>query len=143
MWLTGGSTKRSNNTKFVFKRWYILEGSLCLEVLREDGIYIKHRLPLVWHLMGGLLELKYTPAFLSLGPAEEYWNLDMFHIMSNLCREFYALKSEIFEKLSAGMLFRFQWQIEKFWLELGFGPGFNSTSPLKMTCSSQIQKWNK
>ena len=41
------------------------------------------------------------------------------------------------------MLFKFQWQIEKFWPELGFVPGFNFTSPLKMTFSSQIQKWNK
>ena len=58
--------------------------------------------------------------------------------MSNICRELYALRSEIFEKLWVGMLFKFQWHTENFWPELGFGPGFNSTSLLKMTC-----KWNK
>ena len=38
------------------------------------------------------------------------------------------------------MLFTFQGDTQKFQLELGFGPGFNSTSPLKMTCISQIHK---
>ena len=37
--------------------------------------------------MGGLLELTYTPAFLSWDPVEEYWNPNMFQ-MNILCRTY-------------------------------------------------------
>ena len=43
--------------------------------------------PLVRHLMGGLLELTYTPAFLSWDLVEEYYNPDMFHI-NILCQTY-------------------------------------------------------
>ena len=38
------------------------------------------------------------------------------------------------------MLLKFQWHTEKFWPVLDFGPGFNSTPPLKITYGSQIHK---
>ena len=62
------------------------------------------------------------------------------HITSNLSSELRVLRSEIFGKLCAGMLFMFQGHTDKFRPELSFDPGFNSTSPLKMTCISQIHK---
>ena len=40
-------------------------------------------------------------------------------------------------KLWEVMLFRFQWQIEKLFQELGLGSGFNSISPL--SCSKNLQ----
>ena len=49
------------------------------------------------------------------------------HTMSNLCRELYSLRSEIFKNLWAGTLFKFRWHTENFWSEVGFRPGINSS----------------
>ena len=70
-------------------------------------VSVTNRLPLVWHLMGGPLELTYTPVFLSWDPEEEYWNPNVSDMLST-CRELHALRKEIFKKLCAGILFKFQ-----------------------------------
>ena len=59
------------------------------------------------------------------------------HIMSNICREVYAFKSETFEKLWDEMLFKFRRHTEKFSQEIDFGPGLSSMSPLKLICNLQ------
>ena len=52
-----------------------------------------------------------------------------------------ARKRDNFKKLCAEMLFRFWWEIENLWLELGFGPGFFSISPLRLDMIRYNQLW--
>ena len=59
------------------------------------------------------------------------------HIMPKLCREVYAFKSQICEKLWAEILFKFQLHAEKLPKEFDLGPGLSSMSPLKLICNSQ------
>ena len=53
--------------------------------------------------------------------------------MSNLWTVTYAFRRCNLEKLSADILLRFQWQLERASFGLRLGPGFTSTSPLRNT----------
>ena len=59
--------------------------------------------------------------------------------MTKLWVEAYALNRNIFIKLCAEMLLRFQCHIENLSQELGLGPGSFSKSPLKVIRIEQTQ----
>ena len=59
--------------------------------------------------------------------------------MSKLWVETYARNRDIFMKLCAEMLFRFQWHIENLAQELGLGPEFFSILPLSVIKFEQTQ----
>ena len=65
------------------------------------------------------------------------------HIVSVVCIALYAFKREILGKLWTAMLFRFQWQIEKLWPELGLGPGFDLISPHSISKSNFPEKFSE
>ena len=73
-----------------------------------------------------------------------YWNPNMFQI-SILCSTYVesCMRLEVEFSGRCAQECCSKWHTDKFWPGLIFGPGFNFTSPLKMTYSSQIHKWNK
>ena len=52
----------------------------------------------------------------------------------------YAGKWDNSRKICAGMLLRFQWQIEKLWQELGLGQRYFSVSPLRLNMTKYNQR---
>ena len=82
-----------------------------------------------------------TCKLLSSHEISELRKVSARHKISTLLLEILPCKSAYFWKLCGGILFRFQWQIERLWSCFCLRPGLSSISPLILIISPCNQIW--
>ena len=120
--------------QFLIQKQYIPTNRKYPVFLMVVNCYNRHRRLLICYWTGGLPRLGHNLVSPSFYHQMVYLNWDMFlaNKWRRNCKVIYAFRSKTLIKLCVTILFKFQWQIENSWQRLDWGPGFVSTSPLRI-----------